>query len=38
MFEKRLNDIGITTELGQFQKTVMLVMERILKFLEMYRY
>ena len=38
MFEKRLKDIGITTEIGQFQKTVMLVMERILKFLEMYRY
>ena len=36
MFEKRLKDIGITAEIGQFQKTVMLVMARILKFLEIY--
>ena len=37
-FGKRLKDIGITAELGQFEKTVMLVMARILKFLEMSGY
>ena len=37
-FGKTLKDIGTTAELGQFEKTVMLVMAKILKFLEMSGY